>query len=308
MDSTPAETTVLCPSAKPERLIRFETADEFRRLPGYRDGVSRSDFDEGAPFRIIGGYGFKKLLWVNCGLTCNRKHGPGFVIRGASGLVTNIGHCCGRKLFGAVWQEMYEAFETQRNAEAVQDALIAALARRELTLKQAKAAREQLPAAAQRVREILAALHKFGPIRRAFDEVKRQRGSLVYFRDLDEDERALARGERTVRATEGNIEGISVASTNADLLEVYLRCKVIGPLNDLKPETLFGKPLKVLEQHLRGFAEMGDLVQQAELYVEDAGKFARPKNWVKFEKFCDGSKVKMAHEGYQILRRLSGTL
>src|SRR4051812_47338557 len=110
MSQTPAD-AIARSTATAERLIRFETPDEFRRRPGYRANLPPG---EGAPFRIIGGYGFKKVDWLRCGFSnCKRVHGAGFVIANAAGLETNIGHCCGKTLFGADWHVMYEQFETQ---------------------------------------------------------------------------------------------------------------------------------------------------------------------------------------------------
>jgi hypothetical protein len=302
--TTPEVSSTL--TAHAERLIRFDAPEDFRRRPGFRANLRPG---EGAPFRIIGGYLFKKANWLRCGFSsCKRLHGAGYVIANANGLETNIGHCCGKTLFGEDWHVMYEQFETQRKVEALQDVLARVLSTREATLKQARAAFDALQPAATQVSNIIATVEAYGPVKRAFWECVKQRGSLAYYRDLSEDERAMAGGQKTVRETKGHIDGIYAATVNPQELARTLRFKVIVPLTDIQPEALLAMPYRQLEQRLREYAEMAGIVQQAEVFAEDAAKFAKPLNWHKFEQFCDASKVRMDHQGYKALRTLAGTL
>lgn len=305
MSQPPPEVTSV-PTAPAERLIRFEMPEEFRRRPGFRANLPPG---EGTPFRIIGGYGFKKVNWLRCGFSnCKTLHGAGYVIRNAAGLETNIGHCCGKTLFGADWHAMYEQFETQRKVEALQDVLARVLTTREATLKQARAAFDALQPAADQVAKIVSTLDGYGPVKRAFWECVKHRGSLAYYRDLTEDERAMAGGQKAVRETKGHIEGVYAATVNASELARTLKFKVIVPLTDIQPEALLAMPYRQLEQRLRDYSEMAGIVQQAEVFADDAAKFGKPLNWHKFEQFCDASKVRMDHQGYRALRTLAGTL
>lgn len=290
----------------PEKLIRFETAAEFRSRPSYRENLHP---EKAKPWRIIGGYGFRRGNWVKCGFcTCKREHGPGYVIRNADGHETNIGHCCGKTMFGTDWIVMHDQFETQRKVQALHEVRARVLATREAMLKQANAALAAIEPAANNVKAVLAQVNKFGPVKRAFEEVVKQRGSLAYHRTLTSDERAFASGQGSVRESKGHIDGIHAATVDAKELARQLRFRVVVPLTDLQPESLFSMQVRELEEKLRFASEMAALIQQAELYAEDAVKLARPINWHRFEQFCDASKVKMQPEGYTALRTLAGTL
>lgn len=288
-----------------DRLIRFEAPEEFRGRPEYRENLSPQD---AKPFRIIGGYGFKKAKWLHCGFSnCKTLHGNGYVIRNAAGLETNIGHCCGKTMFGADWHAMFEQFQTERKAQTLQDVLTRVLASREGTLKQAAAAHAALLPAAERVRSILNVLESYGPIKRAFWDCIKQRGSLAYYRETTESERAYVPSQRSVRETKGNIDGWHAATVDAKELARRLKFSVIVPLSEIEPEVLRHLQQRQLEARLREFSDMAAIVQQAEVFAEDAAKLGRPINWHRFEQFCDASKVRMDHQGYKALRSLAGT-
>lgn len=305
MRQTSAEATS-APPATMERLIRFETPDEFRERPGFQPSLPPG---QRSSFRIIGGYEFKKANWLRCGFSeCRTMHGGGYVIRSAEGLETNIGNRCGKTVFGADWRVMREQFENQRKLEAMQDVLTRVIAAREATLKQAQVAHSRLASAAAAVKRVLALVEDYGPVKRAFADCLKQRGSLAYYRELTGDERAMYRGQRTVRETKGQIQGWHAATVNASALEVHLKYRVIVPLTEMDPQALRAMKQKQLEERLRECAQMAALVQQAEMYAEDAAKLALPANWHKFEMFCDASKVHMEHQGYKALRTLAGTL
>lgn len=289
----------------PERLIRFELASDFQQRSGFREDLQPGD---GKPFRIIGGYAFKKPNWLKCGFSnCKTVHGSGYVIRNANGLETNIGHCCGKTMFQADWHIMFDQFETQRKVQAQRDVLARVLASRESSLKQAKAALEAIGPAEDTVKKLMAAIKDYGPVKRAFQEVVKAHGSLVYYRMLTSEEREMARGQLSARETKGNIDGTNAATVNASELARKLRFQVIVPLTELMPEELQLLPERQLELRLIDFGKMADIVQQAELYAEDSAKLAKPLNWHKFEIFCEASKVKMSPQGYRALRRLAGT-
>lgn len=95
---------------------------------------------------------------------------------------------------------------------------------------------------------------------------------------------------------------------NAHELTRALRFKVLVPLTETTPEALLAIPYKQLEQRLREYSEMAAVVQEAEVFATDASKFARAANWHKFELLCDGSRVRMDHQGYKVLRTLAGTV
>lgn len=288
-----------------ERLILFEAPQDFRLRPGYQENIA---LPSGHSFAIIGGYRFKKLNWLRCGISnCKTLHGNGYVIRSAEGLETNIGHCCGLTQMGAEWKEMLERFESRRREEALQDVLARVIATRDGTLKQAETAQHALDTAAAKVARISNTLDTYGPVKRAFRECLKQRGSLVYYRATTADEREMYRGQTSVRETKGHIDGWHAATVDAKWLARELRFRVIVPLVEIQPDELRALPVRVLEQRLREFSGMAAIVQMAEVFVEDAGKLSKPLNWHKFELFCEATKVKMDHQGYQALRTLAGT-
>ncbi|MDP2018968.1 hypothetical protein [Hydrogenophaga sp.] len=288
-----------------ERLILFESPDDFRFRVGYQEDLS---LPKGHSFTIIGGYRFKKVNWLRCGVSsCKTLHGNGYVIRSADALETNIGHCCGQTILGAEWKAMFERFETRRKEEALQDVLARVLGTRDATLKQAETALHSLEAAAGTVRRIVTALECYGPLKRAFRDCLKQRGSLAYFRATTADEREMFRGQTSVRETKGHIDGWHAAAVDSNWLARELRFRVIVPLAEIQPDVLRGLPFRALEQRLRDFSSMASIVQMAEVYVEDAAKLSKPLNWHKFELYCDASKVQMDHQGYKALRTLAGT-
>jgi hypothetical protein len=289
-----------------DRLILFEAPQDFRLRAGYQTNIT---LPPGHTFVIIGGYRFKKLNWVRCGIAnCKTTHGRGFVVRSAEGLETNIGHCCGLTFFGAQWKEMLERFETRHKEEVLQDVLARVLEKRDTTLKQAEAALGSIDTAAGVVAKITSTLDRYGPVKRAFEVCRKERGSLVYYRTTTEDEREMLHGQTSVRESKGHIDGWHATLVDATLLARQLRFRVIVPLKEIQPHELRALPTKALEKKLSEFAAMADVIQRAEVFIEDAGKLARPSNWRKFELYCEAAKVKMDHQGYRALRTLAGTV
>jgi hypothetical protein len=290
---------------KIERLLRFETAEEFRSRPNY---CADLEPEKHKPLQIFGGYGFKKGSYVHCGLIgCKQYHGAGFTVVNAIGKETNIGRCCGKSRLGAEWAEMEARFQKQTTLQALQDVLAEAMRKRQETLTNAQKLFSLVEIAHSTVNPIVAAIGSDKPLNKAFESCQKDRGKLSYFRKLNEDERALYPGQSTVRTAMGYIDGINAASVNPKLLR-ELKFKIIVPLEELKDDSLALLSHKALAAKSLEFGAMGGLLQTAEIFIADSEKFSRPKNWENFENFCVLSQVNMSANAHRILRRLAGTL
>lgn len=285
-----------------ERLLRFETAEEFQTRPCYKANI---DPNLDKPTKIFGGYGFKREKYILCGLvSCKRLHGAGFNVKTALGYETNIGHCCGKTRFGAEWVAMEASFQRQTHLQALHDVLTTAVQRRKTTLDAALRIMPLVEEAHALVASIMMGINADRPLAKVFESCRRDRGSLVYFRKLTEDERALSPGQTTVRTLVGHIDGVNATSENPKLIR-ELRFKIVEPLNDFSEQDLKQLPLKDLEKKSLEFGAMGGLLQRAELFCEDAKKLARPQNWRSFEEFCDASKVNVSGSARKMLRALA---
>ncbi|MDI1238662.1 MAG: hypothetical protein PSV26_14365 [Polaromonas sp.] len=288
-----------------KRLLRFETAEEFRSRPNY---CADLEPEKDKPLQIFGGYGFKKGAYVHCGLVgCKQYHGAGFNVVNAIGKETNIGRCCGKTRLGAEWAEMEARFQKQTTLQALQDVLAEAMRKRQETLANARKLSSLVEAAHRTVDTIIAAIASDRPLHKAFLSCQKDRGRLSYFRKLDADERALYPGQSTVRTPMGYIDGINAASVSPKLIR-ELKFKIIVPLEELEDDSLALLSHKALAAKSLEFGAMGGLLQTAELFIADAEKLSRQKNWENFENFCVASQVNMSANAHRILRGLAGTL
>ena len=58
----------------------------------------------------------------------------------------------------------------------------------------------------------------------------------------------------------------------------------------------------------RWVSELDTTLRRAEENVKYANQFSRTKNWVTFEQYCIGSKLRLPNRGFRILRRLAAGL
>ena len=95
-----------------ERQIIFSPKNwaEIEELPGYVKGIDPTKHKLKA---IIGSYYLKD---IHCGLSeCNSSHDKGYIAQTQSGVVTNVGHICGKKYFGVD----FTTFANQHNREVI---------------------------------------------------------------------------------------------------------------------------------------------------------------------------------------------
>lgn len=87
-------------------LINVDNWDEVKELPGFVTDLNPSEHQLES---IIGRYSRKEK--INCGLSnCHTPHGKGYIVKTKKGLLTNIGHVCGKSYFGTDFETMTKQF------------------------------------------------------------------------------------------------------------------------------------------------------------------------------------------------------
>ena len=289
-------------AALTQRPIRFETPMEFQARPLWRDGVEGK---EHKLVRIVGGYSFAKAYYLHCGLKgCRQTHGTGFVVLLDRDVETNIGHCCGLTHYGMDWQAMESTFAKAERAFIIQDLIDKAARNRQATLKQAAELQEAVAAANVAIGPILKVLAAERKIAKAFEDCQRAHGALTYFRELTEDERAMAHGQKNAVVRVGRIDGIVAAKPQE--LERELKFKVLIPLQEWQPVDAANVTQRQLEEQIRSINALGDVIQRAQIFVEQAQRFRSTDNWVKLEQFCVESRLNLSRATMNDVRELAG--
>lgn len=290
------------PTAILERPLRFESAAEFQSRALYRENI---DGKGKKLLKMVGGYSFAKANNLRCGLKgCRQKHGTGFVVLLEGDIETNIGHCCGRSTYHMVWHEMEATFERAEKAFIVQSLYDKISSTREQTLDSAKKLQTAVIDARRSVAPILEVLSSEKSIRLAFDQCRKNYGTLKYFRALTADERELSPGQSTIPVRIGKIDGISAADPHE--LERELRFKVIVPLEEWTSIAQTKMNPRQLEDVARNLAALGEVIQRAEIYVHQAARFVKAENWIKFEEFCVLSRVNISRSNMNSVRKIAG--
>jgi len=101
-------------------FLRTETGHE--KFKEWSDVLSRENFVEHITTKaeklsdIFGYYELKDK--IHCALTsCNQPHGKGYLVKTESGLETNIGHQCGKAIFGVEFEHRASEFDSFRENE-----------------------------------------------------------------------------------------------------------------------------------------------------------------------------------------------
>jgi len=109
-----------------KRLIRFESIEEIRSRPAFRDEIAAA---VAIPKDAIGVYRFPKDAQEQCGLSnCRTSHMNGFVVAMESGEETLIGCDCGAKKMGLAFQEIINRAQLADRMQGYRDGIVAALA------------------------------------------------------------------------------------------------------------------------------------------------------------------------------------
>lgn len=189
--------------------IRFKTADEFRDRPRY---VSKLDPVLHELEEIVGGYGFAKSDELKCGF-CGVWHQHGFVIRTRSGDETNLGQDCGRKYFGARWDELYALFKERDEAREQREFIESTLREKPALIELARALRVRLGGRLDSINAVVGELSREQPLFSAAVAVERRGGSVRVQRRIAKDSYAgssLSEEQRSYLETVAHIEGIDV--------------------------------------------------------------------------------------------------
>lgn len=294
-DSVPPSTT---PQHPP---IRFENAEDFRRRARFREHVEvKGRYLAG----YIGDYDFPKSQWLNCGLTCKRLHGAGFVVLLDNGIETNIGNCCGKSHFGLDWDEMTRKCDEDRTRAVKLDLVSKGMTERDKTLAAARALRMKVHAADVELKPIREMVESDPALRRAFARCCKAYGALFHDRYLTEDERAMSPGQTTIREKIGTIDGYAAAPEND--LDRELRVDVIDALEAMQPIDVARATEKQLAERLRQIRAREGIIQRAELFVADAKRLLRKSNWVALETLCATARLGVSRKTRDRLRDIAG--
>lgn len=103
-------------------MIFIKTDKGHEKYPHWDDVAKRANFvnklsnTEHKLSHIFGYYELKEE--IHCALTsCNQPHGKGYLVTTESGLETNIGHRCGKKIFGVDFENHANEFDRFRENE-----------------------------------------------------------------------------------------------------------------------------------------------------------------------------------------------
>lgn len=285
----------------PARLILFESPDQIRSRPLWRDDLEPSAHP---PVRILGGYNFgRSNLWA-CGMSsCRTSHGAGYVVATKSGLETHIGHDCGKRLFSENFADLEQTFQRQFDAQTRRDLLEGLLHTKDEALKDTKKAIQQAESNQALVNSYVSEIDREPALQRAFQDALREGGRLVYSRKKTESELEITgRKEHFIRETVGRIDG--VAATSFRKLDKELKYDVLGPLYDLTAESLATASQKHLEQSAKLIGELREKLRQAEEFSAATRRFIKISNWLAFQSLFGPGKTKTTDRGLKILRQL----
>lgn len=285
----------------PERLIRFESADEIRSRQQWRDDIDPATHK---PIKILGGYTFARKDWLACGMsTCRTNHGSGYVVATNTGLETHIGKDCGKNLFNENFEDMVRSFERAMDIQTRQDILRNLLQIKDDAIVETKAALTACIRNQGYVSFFVSEIDKERSLQQAFGEAFSRNGRLVYSRKKTERELELTGArEKFVQEAAGRIDGIE--ATTFRRLEKDLQYGVLGPLHDLTEESLASATEKRLVEKTRLVGELRDKLRQAGEFASAAKRFIKPSNWESFEALFGYDRVKTTERGHRILIRL----
>jgi hypothetical protein len=102
-------------------LVNVATWHEVLQRPGYNGNVNPEEVTLKA---IIGNYVFPSD--VPCGLSsCHQGHRRGYLVATNSGVVTNLGHVCGKNYFGVDFESMRRVFDREMRIRSYREQLAA---------------------------------------------------------------------------------------------------------------------------------------------------------------------------------------
>lgn len=281
-----------------DRLLRFEKAEDFMSRKMWLRDV---DAKVNPPIRILGGYHFPTERHLACGLSgCRHMHGHGFLVLLKDGHETHIGRFCGRTHVGAIWEELEHEFKATEKAQAQMDVIADVLAKKDETLKTAKALLELVRPAEDDVAAIRSQLSRDSAVERAFTTVSKLGGQLTYHRFPTERERDLNPGIRTIEESIGRMDGLAAASSLG--IGGILENRVIAHLEGLDTKAMLKFKGKELDRYTRFISDMSNTLRRAQHFLNDAAKFIRPQNWQMFEQFCQKTKAQYGDKGEEALK------
>jgi len=214
-------------------LVHVETWQEILQRPGYSGDVNPAEITLKA---IIGSYVFGSE--VPCGLSsCHQGHRRGYLVATSTGVVTNLGHVCGKSYFGVDFESMRRAFDREMRIQSYREQLAAFKLRipellesiEELRFRERGAdwvnrGAKALLAPGELPEQIRSALQTM--VRAADDRIFLIREATAREREIvaqqqrdRDDEKG---GPRYVREQIGTLAGIQALQADADLREILI--------------------------------------------------------------------------------------
>ena len=103
-------------------MIFIKTDDGHEKFPLWSDVEKRPHYTNkisGTEHKLSRIFGYYELKGeIHCSLSsCNQPHGKGYLVATETGLATNIGHQCGKKIFGIDFENHADDFDKFRESE-----------------------------------------------------------------------------------------------------------------------------------------------------------------------------------------------
>jgi len=94
-------------------LVKIQSWQEIEERPGYQAKVNQDDIEIK---KIIGRYQLPSKQ--PCGISsCSTPHNRGYLVVCSGGIETNIGHRCGKRIFGVEFKELERIFTKDTNSQ-----------------------------------------------------------------------------------------------------------------------------------------------------------------------------------------------
>lgn len=103
-------------------MIFIKTADGHEKFPMWSDVEKRPHYTSkisGSEHKLSRVFGYYELKdEIHCSLSsCNQPHGKGYLVTTETGLEVNIGHRCGKRIFGIDFENHADEFDKFRESE-----------------------------------------------------------------------------------------------------------------------------------------------------------------------------------------------
>ncbi len=269
-----------------EPPIQFQSQDEFARVAGYVPALTCTAEELK---RIAGKYEWDESRALLCGLNgCNRRHWNGWVIETHGGDKTHCGRDCGEREFDVKFKDVEAVFKNEL-ADAAKAANISdALQQRDALLELAGKLEDSASSLVTHVRTVVSLVSREPALLKAFNDSLRNDGRIQ--REVKVDRELLkAMGQRVDRVgteTIGLIDGGAAVRLQGSILG-RVRAEAVWPLRHLTAESLAGLSSKALTKKSAEITGARKMLQEAEAFIEIAGRFTSAKNKREIAKLAE---------------------